>query len=124
MWKDVDIQLRKQQDGDVLIMAEEDAIVNSLYNIFTTMQGDRRMLPEFPSPTHSLLFEPVDEITAEKIGYAALDSINKWDDRVAITNVHINANEDDNQYEAGCTFTTKNSLNEPQTFDFILKQQG
>ena len=50
MWKDLDILLRKQQDGDLKVMTDEDAVVNSLSNIFGTMQGQRRMLPEFALP--------------------------------------------------------------------------
>ena len=124
MWKDIDIQLRKQTDGDILIMTDEDAIVNSLDNIFTTLQGSRRMLPTFPFATHTLLFEQVDETTAGQLGTNIVEATQKWDDRVEISNVHVNANEDENMYQTSMTFNAKNSVDEAQTVDYILKKQG
>ena len=124
-WVDFDIFLRKGTDGDIKIMYDEDAIVNSIRNICTTLQGQRRMLPDFALPIYGLLFEPMDEETANKLGNAILDAINKWDDRPEIKNVHVNINEDAAQYEINLTFSTKDSLrSEPQTFSFILNQQG
>ena len=124
MWKDIDIQLRKQQDGDILVMKEEDAIVNSLQNICTTLQGSRRMLPDFALPFFNLLFEPMDEETAFKLGNLMLTSITKWDDRIEITGLHVNANTDALQYEVVLSFKLKQSASQEQTFSFILKQQG
>ena len=124
MWKDIDIQLRQQQDGDIRVMTEEEAITNSLYNIFTTMQGSRRMRPTFPFPLHNVLFDQVDVETAGQVGGMLVDAIHAWDDRIDITNVHVNSNEDANSYEVSLTFTVKNSSQEPQVFNFILNQQG
>lgn len=124
MWKDIDIQLRKQQDGDILVMTEEDAIINSLQNICTTLQGSRRMLPDFALPFFNLLFEPMDEETAFKLGNLMLTSITKWDDRIEITGLHVNANTDTLQYEVILSFKLKQSAAQEQTFSFILKQQG
>lgn len=124
MWKDIDIQLRKQQDGDILVMTEEDAIINSLQNICTTLQGSRRMLPDFALPFFNLLFEPIDEETAYKLGNLMLNSITNWDDRIEITGLHVNANTDALQYEVILTFKLKQSAAQEQTFSFILKQQG
>lgn len=124
MWRDIDIQLRKQQDGDVMEMENDDAIVNSLRNIFQTMQGSRRMRPTFPYPYHHLLFQPVDETTAAELGSGMLEGISNWDDRVSIKGISINANEDEGQYECNMSFTSQESSEEPQSFDYILKQQG
>ena len=124
MWNDIDLTLSKAQDGDIQVMIDEDAIVNSLKNICATMQGQRRMIPEFALPFFNLLFEPMDEETAYKLGTLMLDAINKWDDRVEITNVHVNANTDFQQYEIRLSFESKQSTFQEETFSFILKQQG
>ena len=124
MWKDIDIKLRKQQDGDVMAMENEDAIINSLRNIVQTLQGERRMLPLFAMPMYGLLFEPIDEQTAYKIGSEMLAAINNWDDRVSVQNVHVHADTDNLLYQVTLTFTTRTASTEPQTFTFILQQQG
>ena len=49
-------------------MTNEDAVKNSLENIFRTMRGSRRMIPLFAINIYNYLFEPLDEITALEIG--------------------------------------------------------
>ena len=124
MWKDLDILLRKQQDGDLKVMTEEDAVVNSLSNIFGTMQGQRRMLPEFALPLFNILFEPIDEQTAYLIGNEMLSAIQKWEDRIEVLNVNVYPDEDNLQYVVTLTFKLRTSTSEPQTYTTILKQQG
>lgn len=124
MWKDLDILLRKQQDGDLKVMTEEDAVVNSLSNIFGTMQGQRRMLPEFALPFFNILFEPIDEQTAYLIGNEMLSAIQKWEDRIEVLNVNVYPDEDNLQYVVTLTFKLRTSTSEPQTYTTILKQQG
>ena len=98
MWKDIDIQLRKKVNGDIKDMTNIYAIENSIENIFKTMPGSRRMLPPFASPIYGLLFEPIDKITAERIGYLLLESIEKWETRIQIENINVDPREDDNMY--------------------------
>lgn len=124
MWKDLDILLRKQQDGDLKVMTDEDAVVNSLSNIFGTMQGQRRMLPEFALPFFNILFEPIDEQTAYLIGNEMLSAIQKWEDRIEVLNVNVYPDEDNLQYVITLTFKLRTSTSEPQTYTTILKQQG
>ena len=124
MWKDLDILLRKQQDGDLKVMTEEDAVVNSLSNIFGTMQGQRRMLPEFALPFFNILFEPIDEQTAYLIGNEMLNAIQLWEDRIEVLNVNVYPDEDNLQYVVTLTFKLRTSTSEPQTYTTILKQQG
>lgn len=122
VWKDIDIQLRKKKDGDILDMEEVDAIKNSLRNITTTLQGQRRMLPEFAMPIYDLLFEPMDDLTAQRLGSAVWEAIEFWDDRVDITGLYITPNYDEHRYEVNLTFRVKTSENE-ESLDFILYQK-
>ena len=88
-WKDIDINLAKQSDGDIKAMTDEDAIKNSLINIFATMKGSRRMLPDAFIYIHSLLFEPMDAEVARQLGDGLVEAIRRWEDRVVIENFHI-----------------------------------
>jgi phage baseplate assembly protein W len=67
--------MTKKNDGDILEMTDEDAVKNSLSNIFRTMRGSRRMVPLFAINIYNYLFEPLDEITALEIGNEIFTSI-------------------------------------------------
>jgi phage baseplate assembly protein W len=75
IYSDIDIELSKQLDGDVQKKINTEAIENSLENIFNTLKGSRRMLPEFATNIFNYLFEPLDETTAYSIGEELLAGI-------------------------------------------------
>jgi len=123
-YSDIDIFLEKQTDGDVLRDTDYDAIKNSLWNIISTIQGSRRMLPTFAMDVHKLLFEPIDAVTAELIGNKLVESIEVWDDRVTIDGLEIQPFYDDNMYKCRMRFQIL-GLESPRdsfTLNFILKQ--
>lgn len=120
VWKDIDIMLNKKQDGDIADMTEIEAIKNSLRNICTTLQGERRMLPEFAMPIYELLFEPIDEITSYALANEILQAIHVWDDRIVVENINVEADYDHNQYNVTLTFRIKTS-NNTDSVNFVLK---
>lgn len=98
MWVDLDIELNAKADGDVADMKDNGAIENSLGNIWKTLQGSRRMLYPFATPSWGVLFEQIDETTARELGRMLLKSIETWEDRIEVTNIKISADPDNNQY--------------------------
>lgn len=122
-WKDFDNEFNKKANGDVREMVNINAIYNSLTNIFETFQGRRRMLPEFALPINNLLFEPIDEITAHKIGEMFLGGVERWEPRIIVDNIEINAQPDNNQYTINLEFRIVNDSSEEgvQTFTNILR---
>ena len=121
IYSDIDIELTKAQDGDILRDEEEEAIKNSLINIINTPQGSRRMLPEFAVDVYGLLFEPMDDTTANEIGRRMLDGIETWDDRIVIENINVHSNFDIGQYEITIDYRVR-TTETAQTVEFILKQ--
>jgi phage baseplate assembly protein W len=49
-------------------MTDENAVKNSLINLFSTMRGSRRMIPQFGTSLYNYLFEQLDDTTAYAIG--------------------------------------------------------
>jgi phage baseplate assembly protein W len=124
VYSDIDIGLKKAQDGDVVKDTEFDAVENSISNILSTLKGERRMLPEFASNIYSILFEPIDEITSRRIGSEIFHSLQIWDNRITIENINVNANHDKNQYEITIRYSIKDiQPEEIKEVDFILKQE-
>lgn len=120
VYSDFDIYMTRQTDGDVLKYKEFDAVKSSLINIINTMQGSRRMLPDFAIDIHKLLFEPIDGITAQMIAERVIEGINFWDDRVEITGFDIEPRPDEGIYRCRMSVRVKTSK-EMETIDFILK---
>lgn len=119
-WRDIDNFLGKQNDGDVRAMEDLDAISNSLVNIFSTFQGSRRMLPEFALPIYRILFEPIDELTARQLGEMVFESITRWETRITVENIHVEADEDRNLYKILLIYRVAVST-ETQNFETILR---
>ena len=97
-WRDFDINFEKAASGDIRVMRNFDAIENSLRNIFETLQGQRRMLPDFAVGMAKLLFEPVDAYTAGIIAELIYDAIEKWESRIQIEGLDILADSENNRY--------------------------
>lgn len=120
MWKDIDIYLTKQQDGDIRAMTEYDAIRNSLINIFSTMRGSRRMIPDAFIYIYGILFEPMDEETSRRLGEGLVDAIRQWDDRIFIEHFNIEMDYDNSQYRTTLYYKIINSVN-IEEIEFIFK---
>lgn len=122
VYSDIDIELTKQTNGDITRDTEINAIINSLTNIISTIQGSRRMLPTFALDIQNLLFEPLDERTAKMIGDKIVLAIETWDTRVEIIELKIITNYDQNLYEMTLDFQIK-PIDEIRTIDFVLIAQ-
>lgn len=119
VYSDIDMELNKQNDGDIQRDVELDAVINSLENIVSTMQGSRRMLPDFAIDIHNLLFEPLDDQTANLIGNKVVDAIELWDDRIEIIELHIVVDYENNLYRMRLDFTIR-PTDEVAAIDFVL----
>jgi phage baseplate assembly protein W len=122
VYSDVDMELNRQNDGDIQRDIELHAVINSLENIISTIQGSRRMLPEFAMDIHKMLFEPLDDKTANMIGKRIIYAIQTWDNRVEIVKLDVDVNYDQNLYNMTLSFQIK-PINEIISIDFILVAQ-
>ena len=122
MYSDIDMELTKHSDGDLTKDVDVDAVINSLNNIVATIQGSRRMLPEFAQDLWGLLFEPMDANTARAIGQGLLEAIRKWDDRISIDGIDIMPDYDSSEYRVKMNFTIK-PIDIEQSVEFILFTQ-
>ncbi len=118
-WKDIDVNFEMKNDGDIKDMTNENAIANSLTNIFQTIQGSRRMLPEFALSIYNLLFEPIDEITAGRLGELIWDAIARWETRIVIEGLDIISDEDNGLYEVNLNYYIGNTGNDDNINTFI-----
>ena len=125
-YSDIDLDLTKLNDGDVQRDTDINAVSNSIQNIVETMQGSRRMLPEFASQVYGLLFEPMDEVTEAYIGQGIIEILRRWDNRITIEKISVNFNPD-NAHAVGYYTIHLNYIlrSNPsiQSIKFILRQK-
>jgi phage baseplate assembly protein W len=76
--------------GDFRRINDIEVILNSWNNILITPKRSYIFDPEYGSNLYKIVFEPVDQITQEKIRQEVIETIQKYDDRASIRNVSIN----------------------------------
>jgi len=112
IWRDIDITLDYQHDGDVKVDEDIDAVINSITNIFKTFQGSRRMVPSFALPIFNLLFQQIDDITLSQLEDLILHAIITWEDRIYVTNLKAIADPDNNKIDIKLEFRLKNDVSD------------
>ena len=122
-WRDLDFSPKPQSDGDIKTADDLKAIRQSIIAILTTRKGERVMLPEFGSNVWAILFEPMDDITTDKLRDAVMSSIKRWEPRVEIGNVQVTPKEDFNEYTVNISFSIRGlSIAGVQNLDINLKR--
>jgi phage baseplate assembly protein W len=83
---------------DIKVSYDDQAISNSLTNLFNTIPGQRFLFPEYGLNLRQYLFEPISEINAQIIGRNIFDTIKLYETRVTPLNVNVIADPDNNLY--------------------------
>lgn len=86
------------ESGDILVSNDDEAIRNSLYNIFTTKKGQKILNPEFGASLDQYLFDEVNNFVGQSLGQNIFDTINIYEPRINIIRVDVYPFPDLNQY--------------------------
>lgn len=76
-----------------------DQIKSDMLALLLTNPGERVMLPDFGTPLRKLLFEPNDATVALQARNMIIESLNRWEPRIAVTNVEVSNNVDENSLD-------------------------
>lgn len=90
---------QKIDKNDILVSYDQQAIANSIRNLFTTTPGQRFLFPLYGLDLRRFLFEPINETTARTIGETITRAITNFEPRVIIQACNVNGYPDSNQYE-------------------------
>ncbi len=122
IYSDVDGRyLRNVQTSDLTKSVDLNALRNSVKNILLTRKTERRMMPLFGASLEQLLFEPIDELTAKKLGSAMIDELTYWEPRVIVTNIDITADPDKMRYDVILEYYVQSPNITSDTISFILQ---
>lgn len=124
-YRDIDITfLSNPATEDVRVKTDADAIKQSVRNIISTSFGEKPFHPEFGCGLRGLLFEPLDDITRERMLSAIRTSLENWEPRVKLISISVNENPyDDNEINLTVIFQILNGKNEgTQKLTALLKR--
>ena len=85
--------------NDIEISYDENAIKNSLQNLFNTKPGQRFLFPLYGLDLYQYVFEAVTEELGQIIGQNIMKSIRDFEPRVIARHCNVIAMPDDNQYD-------------------------
>ena len=109
---------------DVKSSEDEQAIFNSINNLFSTTPGEKILEPEFGLDLRSFLFEPITDYMASIIGEKILRGITRWEPRVQVTNVHVKKDIPNRAYHIVLTIVLPELSNKVVNFaGTITKEQ-
>ena len=120
-FKDISMSFKfNPLSGDLIALKNENAIARAVRNIVLTSPGEKLFDPDFGSNISEILFENVDEITAVSIQDEIKNCLNNYEPRVDLTDVIVNPNFDENQFDVKIIYTIIGTDIPPSQLEFAL----
>jgi phage baseplate assembly protein W len=120
--------------NDIKTDWDENAIKNSLNNLFNTRPGQRFLFPKYGLNFNQFLFDAITESNARVIGETIYNGITNYEPRVTVLGVNVEADPDNNRYNISIilqlpllgTQTTLNTIlnTRTQSFTFVNTPQS
>ena len=90
--------LKKREIKDLQLSGDLDAIKNSLFNLFTTMPGQKILNPIYGLNLTQYLFVPVSDSQALVIRDTILNGVRRFEPRLTVEQFVVQTDYDGNQY--------------------------
>jgi len=87
-----------KEQKDIVVDYDVAAIKNSIFNIFTTIPGQKILNPTFGLNLLYYLFTGITAENARMLGDTILKGITKFEPRVTVDNINITTDYDNQQY--------------------------
>ena len=122
IYSDIDLNfLAHPVTGDVSKKYDVDAVKQSLKTLILTNYYERPFQPKLGSPVYGMLFDNVDQITANSLKLRIELLINKFEPRVRSQQVDVVPLYDENAFEITMYFYVI-GVPDPVTFSTILRR--
>lgn len=120
IYADLDLTFAAQPvTGDVSLVLDGRAVINSVRNLLLTNFYDRPWQPNLGSNLTGLLFEPVSSITQNIIAKEIENTIKNFEPRVTLNYVNVTANYDETGYNVTLNFYIGNYTEPTQVTLFL-----
>ena len=122
LYSDLDFAFtRTPGRNDIALSYDEMAVIRSVRYLLLTKNFERPFQSNIGSRIESLLFEPVDALTAQSLKSEIENVINNFEPRVSLVQVTIYEKPDDNAYSVTVQFYIGNNV-EPTAINLILER--
>lgn len=108
-YSDLDFGARIDSAGSPILRTDSDAINQSIRTILTTSPGERIMAPDFGANLRSCVFAPLDRFTEIGIREMIIHAIEKWEPRVQLISIRVQADEEASAYDISIDYVIKAS---------------
>ena len=107
---------------DFRLSYDENAILNSIKNIFNTKKGQKILNPTFGLDLEVFLFNNISKDNADIIGKTILEELPIHEPRITVDSVNVIARPDDNEYEISISIIIPSLDNRAVTSTAILTE--
>ena len=122
-YQDLDFDfLANPVTGDVATVKDTNSVKRGISNILMTENRERLFNPELGSGIKNLLFEPMTDLTIERLEGEITSAISAWEDRADLISLGISAEPDYNRYRVAVVFRIVNQIEE-QTLELFLQRE-
>ena len=117
IYSDLDLTFRRLPvTNDVAMSYDEQAVIRSVRSLLLTNFYERPFQPTLGSNLDTILFEPVNNLTASMLANEIRNVIDNYEPRVKISDILVTPNADQNSFTAKLQFyvgnnTTVSSVN-------------
>lgn len=119
------LELAKTREiKDLRIDYDLKAIQNSLFNLFTTMPGQKILNPEYGLNLMQYVFTALSDNNARLMAQKILQGIKVYEPRVSVLNIGVNVNYDEEQYEITLKISVPSLNLEAVSLAGVLKESG
>ena len=123
IYKDLDLYFtRKPSTSDVNSLKDVMAIKRSVRNLVLLNNYEKPFHPEIGSGIRSMLFEPLETLTAVVLGRKVLDVIENFEPRALVTSIDSVPDFAGNAYRIKNNFTIVNIPQEEQSVEVLLER--
>jgi phage baseplate assembly protein W len=101
-------------NGSLARVTNEEAVRQSVRNLIMTDTYERPYQSQLGSKLHSLLFEPMDELTVSLIERTVEDTIRLYEPRASLRYIKVVPVESRNEYTVNIVFSLINTIGDVQ----------
>jgi hypothetical protein len=122
LYSDIDFTFtRTPGRNDIALSYDEMAVIRSVRYLLLTKNFERPFQSNIGSRIESLLFEPVDALTAQSLKSEIENVLEKFEPRVSLVQVTIYEKPEDNAYSVTIQFYIGNNV-QPTAINLILER--
>ena len=114
--------LANSNKTDIRNNSDADAVLGSIKNLFMYKPGQRILTPEYGMDFSNLIYQPMNDKTAEAIGITIQNALKKWEPRVIISRIDIDPDYEDNTYYVKVSFRISNLVTKEYQFTEAIRR--